>query len=596
MFDMSFGSRLKSNKIKHKSDFSRKVIKEVAFLNWEEHCVECAAPTCYNNCLLYKKRMDTRCVRIENGLIKDFSFQGKEKYGVRCQFRKWAKLESSFNFRYFTLQQEHRISQIDNLLLGFFIHVSSLIKKQLPRLTFWGVYCRYKNVLLNRCLHYDMADASFLYIECFLENKPEVQLLIQSDNKDHVLFSKVFDLKMGKNTIKIPFKELIGISNGNIRLFLTPLSETDTTIIFTWLDIIRINQYSSTSADKVKCVVWDLDNTLWKGILTEDGAEHLVLREDAVELIKILDSKGILNSICSKNNSNEVLEYLEHIHLKDYFLFPAINWEPKSENIKLIAKSLNLGIDSFAFIDDNIRERAEVQQALPMIRIYSDKDIPFLLSKEEFDVPITEESQKRRFSYLNEQKRLLDLNSFQEEDYLNFLRSLGMEMTVDGIDSSNYERSYELLMRSNQLNLSSNRYTKEEFDNLLQNKDTICFAFYCLDKYGDYGQVGFLSILLKGESAYIVDLVISCRIAKKHVDIAMVNSLKILLEGFCVKRIVAVLKKTKKNGPLRDLFEYLPFSVSRENESSIHYVINDISTLYDENIVKTHINIRLNER
>lgn len=112
---------------------------------------------------------------------------------------------------------------------------------------------------------------------------------------------------------------------------------------------------------KIKCVVWDLDNTLWDGILTE--GDDVQLRDGIIDIIKTLDERGILQSVASKNNFEDAYKKLEELGVAEYFLYPQINWNPKSEAVKKIAENINLGIDSFAFIDDSEFEREEVLTA-----------------------------------------------------------------------------------------------------------------------------------------------------------------------------------------------------------------------------------------
>src|SRR5438105_10164366 len=159
---------------------------------------------------------------------------------------------------------------------------------------------------------------------------------------------------------------------------------------------------AAAPADKVKCVAWDLDNTLWEGTLLEDGPDGCRLRPEVRALIERLDERGILQTAVSKNDHDDAWAVVERLGLQDYFLYPAINWGQKSANLKQIAERLNIGIDTFAFVDDSPFERAEVAAALPMVRVYSPEQLAGLLERPELDVPVTEMSRKRRLSYLAE--------------------------------------------------------------------------------------------------------------------------------------------------------------------------------------------------
>ena len=391
------------------------------------------------------------------------------------------------------------------------------------------------------------------------------------------------------NELSIPLNHCLdGISSA--RIFLAPLNEeTDTEIVFEWLDLfcgITSDVQKEEPAKKVKVVAWDLDNTLWDGTLVND--KNVKLRKNALKVIKALDEKGILNTISSKNDYDDAIAKLREFGIEEYFLSPAINWGQKSQNIQKIAEILNLGINSFAFVDDNIRERAEVKESLPMVRVYSDNEIDQLLSYPEFDVPISTESKNRRYSYQQEVSR----QQFREEfadNYDSFLKSLEMELTVETVGDENKARCYELLSRSNQLNLSTNRYSPEEYEKLINNKDTLCYSYRCNDKFGDYGIIAFTSVKLHGSTADLTDFVISCRVAKKRVEEAIICTLAQILAKKNIHALNARLIRTKKNGPLASVFEELPFKMESSDNDSIQYYLQPLDKIEQPQIIKIHI-------
>src|SRR6185503_19700268 len=148
----------------------------------------------------------------------------------------------------------------------------------------------------------------------------------------------------------------------------------------------------------IKCVIWDLDNTLWDGVLLQD--ESVSLRQGVAEIIKALDNRGILQSIASKNDPQKALEKLEQFGLREYFLFPQISWNSKVFSIESIARLINIGIDSLAFIDDQPFERAEVEFSLPQVMRIDAAELSQLLDLPEMNPPtITEDSRMRRLMY-----------------------------------------------------------------------------------------------------------------------------------------------------------------------------------------------------
>lgn len=572
MFDITIGKTAEENKSSLFSKDTQIYVEKLTLCSWEEHCVECSPPYCYNNCKMYQKRADGRCVRMQHGIQMVRGIDGPLGYGVKCEFRKWAKLE--------TIYSGHEVSIDENVKLDSYNRYASKLA--------FGKY-GYKLVDGTRRHLYAKAQpsvervADVFYIDCYLAEKKEVSFLVQMDNDDRIYYTHIHTLRLGENTLRIPLRDLpVGA-----RVFVTPLEETNTTIYFRWIDFIKEKATSGKVLDgyapKVKVVAWDLDNTLWKGTLVNDS--NVELNQAAVVVIKELDRRGILNTICSKNDEADALAKIEELGLRDYFLYPAINWGQKSENLKAIAEQLNLGINSFAFVDDNVREREEVKLALPMVRVYADAEISDLLGMDEFDVPITETSKKRRLLYMEDAKRNTLKASFSD-NYDDFLRSLEMVLTVERINDSNRERCYELLSRSNQLNLSTNRYSLQEYNALLSDPDNICLAFRVADKFGDYGIVSFMSMHMDGKKARIMDLVISCRIAKKKVENAIVRSLRPLLLKKGIDSIEAQLIVTKKNSPLVNVFKDLPFDVVSENPEKIHYLLKDVSLIDEDNIIE----------
>ena len=189
----------------------------------------------------------------------------------------------------------------------------------------------------------------------------------------------------------------------------------------------------------MKCAVWDLDNTLWDGTLIEQGLERLRLRESVITVIKTLDKRGILNSIASKNSADDALRALRHFGIEEYLLHPQISWGPKSCAIDEISRRINIGRDTIVFIDDQPFERAEVAAAFPEVEVFADNEAPALLSMTRFDVPITDESRRRRSFYRNEISRDVALSSF-DGTYEGFLRSCAIELSIHPLSEEQLDR------------------------------------------------------------------------------------------------------------------------------------------------------------
>lgn len=559
-------------------------VEYIAHTNWEEHCVECSPPYCYNHCGNYLSRADKRCVRLQKGLQAIRSIDGPLGYGIKCEFRKWAKLETIFTGKASPINKERIVDAIYRTIGNVCVKLAKATHTTHLR---FSPYALVDGIRRHLFLTKSNSEHSFDYflIDCYLEQKNQMPLLVQMD-REEIIYSKIHTLRKGQNTIRIPVK---GLTQSGMRVFVTPLEDTNTTIYFRWLDFVKEKtntldmEKRECPAPKVKVVAWDLDNTLWKGTLVND--RNVQLNNAALDIIKELDRRGILNTICSKNDKKDATSKLDELGITEYFLYPAINWGQKSENLKAIAAHLNLGINSFAFVDDNVREREEVSQALPSVRVLADTEIPEMLGREEFDVPVTETSKKRRLLYIEDSKRN-KLKENYSDNYDDFLRSLEMKLTVERIGEENKGRCFELLSRSNQLNLSTNRYTAEEYEALIVDCSNVCLAFRVSDRFGDYGVVSFMSLHIEDDMARIIDFVISCRIAKKKVEAAIIRSLKPCLLERGVKNISANLIITKKNGPLVGVFKELPFNVVEEDDQHILYALHNIEQITDDEIIE----------
>jgi FkbH-like protein len=319
----------------------------------------------------------------------------------------------------------------------------------------------------------------------------------------------------------------------------------------------------------VKCLVWDLDNTLWNGTLieTEDPAT-LALKPGVLDVIRELDSRGILQSVASKNDHAAAMSVLERLGVAEYFLYPQIHWNPKSGSIEQIAKSLNIGIDSLAFIDDTAFERSQVTSVWPQVRAYDVTEMDGLLSLPEFDVPVTPESKARREMYRAEEKRNT-LMQAEQTDIADFIRRCNLKMHIFEPKTEEEKlRCYELIVRTNQLNMSGRKYAPEEFAEALVRPGHKNFAFSCADDFGEYGVVGFGQYRIEDDTLVFSEFAMSCRVAGKFVESALFAHL-LKAENCATGRFEAV--KTKKNILLRNTLEQIGFKTAADTAQKIQY-------------------------
>lgn len=588
MFDTRYANKrlwLREKRInKIKSQVNKKDISKVSFLNWAEHCIECSAPLCYESCPLYKKRKDGQCARLIYGIVKNKSLKGRYKFGADVKFRRWGKIQANLSQTSALMPKLNHASSITILFL--FRGLNKILN--LINIKF-----------LERILESKkMSELDEFLIECYSPSKEPFKLILEQMNnyKDQkkLVFRKSFNIKKGLNTFRVKldsFDFSRDYEQTNIYLYPEEEKNKERRLIFTWLDLVKyktkkeIRKNKKKPAEKIKCVAWDLDNTLWNGTLINSDPKKLKLRPKILKLIKQLDERGIIQTIVSKNTFENAWKVIERLKLEKYFIYPIINWGQKSENIKTIAKKININTDTFCLIDDSIFEREEVKNSLPEVRVYTEKEISKILSYREFDIPITTASKKRRLSYLSKVKRDKAEGSFSG-NYDEFLKSCEMKMKIF-IPTKEKEitRCLELLQRSNQLNLSTKRYEKKEFNELLKNKNVLSVAFSCKDKYGDYGIVGFCTVD-ETKQPIIKDFVLSCRVAQKYVEQTFFFWLANLEKRKKKKILYAQLIKTDRNNPLRKVFEDLPFKIIENNNEKELLELKLNKTYKDKKIIK----------
>lgn len=276
-----------------------------------------------------------------------------------------------------------------------------------------------------------------------------------------------------------------------------------------------------TAARPVKCVVWDLDGTIWNGTLLEDPT--VALRPGIVDLIRRLDEVGILHSIASKNDPDLALARLEALDIAEYFLFPQVGWSPKSASVKAIASALNLGLDALAFVDDQPFELAEVAHGVPEVRCIHVDDIVAAAAGPEFRPPfVTDESRQRRLLY-----RAGAARDQAEEDFAGtsdeFLATLAMRLRIVEATPADLQRAEELTVRTNQLNSTGRTYSYDELAALCASPDHLLLVAGLDDRFGSYGTVG-LSVVEKGDPSWHLRLLLmSCRVVSRGVGSVLLH-------------------------------------------------------------------------
>ncbi|MET0464661.1 MAG: HAD-IIIC family phosphatase [Chitinophagaceae bacterium] len=297
-------------------------------------------------------------------------------------------------------------------------------------------------------------------------------------------------------------------------------------------------------SDMIKCVVWDLDNTIWDGILSED--ENVSLKPWVGEMLDTLDQRGIIHSIASRNNQADALRKLKELSIDQYFLYPQIHWGDKSESIQAIQQKLNIAIGCIAFIDDQPAERHEVQMKLPDVYCLDAEEYETMIAHARF-IPekITEDAKMRRLLYQQEQVRAEEEEKFGGNN-IEFLRSLQMELLVTMADEEDLARAEELTLRTNQLNATGKTYdynTLAEF--IRSDRFSLCLC-ELKDRFGSYGKIGLVLLNNTAEDIHIEMMLFSCRVISRGIGTAMICFLN-NKAGATGRRLTANFRDTGRN-------------------------------------------------
>lgn len=537
---------------------------------WEEHCLECSAPLCFENCLHYEGRSDGRCKRFYNGLRAYENELGCCGQGVRVKFRKWANMMTIL-FPAMLSTEKYQKMVCKNQKLGQVL--GGVIRSPFPLKLRWEAVRTIEFIRrrgLRKLSGLSNEPDAFIFHGYSFEEQP-FRLIMEVYDDHTPVFKTSLPIQQGENLIILEKDRLDKACwTDNLLIKVYPENDLEAELDILWCDFVQGHKIvKEEPAQKVKCVVWDLDNTLWDGTLIEtDDPEALQLKAHVLETIQQLDERGIIQSIASKNAFDAAWAVVEKMGLADYFLYPQIHWNAKSGSMEQIAKSLNIGIDALALIDDSVFEREQVKSVWKQVRTYDAVEVAELLSKPEFDVMVTEESKNRRQMYQAEEKRN-QLRSNDNSDTVAFLKKCNLRIELFQPETEDEKlRCYELVVRTNQLNMSGMKYTQEEFEEVLVRENHVNFAFSCEDDFGAYGIVGFGQYRVEEGRLIFTEFAMSCRVAGKYVESALFNGL--LEKEQCVAGFFAV-NKTKKNILLRNTLQDIGFAIREESEERIQY-------------------------
>jgi FkbH-like protein len=321
----------------------------------------------------------------------------------------------------------------------------------------------------------------------------------------------------------------------------------------------------------VKCIALDLDNTLWGGVIGDDGLDGIVLGDfdegeafvDFQKFLLELKRRGIILAVVSKNNiENALLPFRKHPRMilkeEDISVFIA-NWENKADNIRLLQKTLNIGFDSIAFIDDSPFERDLVRSVLPEVIVPEMPEDPSsyieaLAALNLFETASYADADRQRpAQYREEAQRELAKTQFGSID--DYLASLGMKIKLERFSPFNLPRIAQLSQRSNQFNLATRRYSEAVCAALMNDdKNAVPFTLTLSDKFGDYGLISVIILKRKGDDIDIDEYLMSCRVLKRGVESFAMNNIFGFAARHGARRVTGRYIRSGKNDMTKDFF------------------------------------------
>lgn len=352
---------------------------------------------------------------------------------------------------------------------------------------------------------------------------------------------------------------------------------------------IYAQQISNLLGKGKKCLVLDLDNTLWGGVVADEGAKGIKLDpNDSVgeayrffqQYILQLKNRGVILAAISKNDycvAKEPFDINDNMILKynDFSSFVA-NWNSKASNIDLVAEELNIGTDSFVFFDDNPAEREIVKMYHPEVQVIdvpenvADYAITLELAHPFEWINLTQEDLKRTISYnTNKERRRFNL---KYTDYKEYLKALNMKGKISRLEKQNINRFAQLINKSNQFNLRTKRYTEADIMEMFSGDNYRLLSVTLEDRFSKFGIISCI-ILEKFESNCFIDTwVMSCRVLKREVEILIFEKIIEISIMWNCETILGEYLQTKKNSIVKDLYPNLGFSLLEKGEKKYTYV------------------------
>jgi FkbH-like protein len=330
-----------------------------------------------------------------------------------------------------------------------------------------------------------------------------------------------------------------------------------------------------------KVLVVDLDNTLWGGVIGEDGmagiqvgAEYPGAAYQALQRALLdLARRGVLLAICSKNNLDDAMEALQNhpgmLVRPSHFAATRINWHDKALNLREIASELNVGVDALAFLDDNPMEREQVRAALPQVNVIDLPSDPLEYAATVRDAPVfqrlvlSDEDQQRTELYAAQRERSQAQQSFQSKE--DFFRYLELEAEIAPLEPGTLARAAQLTQKTNQFNLTTRRHSEQQIADMAAREGWQVLTIRLRDRFGDHGLVGIAITRDESETCEIDTFLLSCRVIGRTVETAFLSHVASGAASRGCHQLSGWFLPTKKNAPARDFYAQHGFQLQKQN-------------------------------
>lgn len=468
------------------------------------------------------------------------------------------------------LSREDRQDRLDRVIDHFRQWISSTTER-------YDADIIVTNFQLPSFPHLGLADAkdSFGEMQFYCELNKRLANLSTQNTRVHILDLAKLSARVGFENIYDPKLYYLAKISWSERFFSSVAEE-----------IVRF--ITALKGRTKKCLVCDLDNTLWGGIVGEDGPLGVKIGQgdpiseayfDFQTKIKSVKNRGILLAICSKNNQGDVEEVFKKrpdmpLKLSD-FAATKINWDHKNINIKRLAQELNIGLDSLVFIDDNPVECELIKQTLPQVMTVRlppkhELMVDMIDSLVELEKIVVLEDDRKKTEQYHHRKQREELKE-SAGDLKKYLESLGMVISMRSAQKQDLERVHQLFTKTNQFNVTTIRYAMGDIEKFCTDKLYDLTIVSCRDRFGDLGIIGLYLLDQKNNSYYIDSLILSCRAMGRGIEVAIMNRIKEEFKAANHERMEAKFIPTKKNVPVRSYFEEQGFEARKTEEDGTTY-------------------------